>query len=130
MPSRASAPAQPWLPVAQAHSERSVHVQESQPDSVLNGVRHLLRWRKAHPALVLGDIRFLDAPEPVLAFVRSSDEETLLAVYNLSASPVQWTPPQDLADLTALTDHGLLSGGIVDGMLQLPAHSVFYARLG
>ncbi|WP_310057629.1 alpha-glucosidase family protein [Lysobacter niastensis] len=120
----------PWLPVAQAHSERSVHEQEAQPDSVLNGVRHLLRWRKTHPALVLGDIRFLDAPEPVLAFVRSHDEEKLLAVYNLSASPVQWTPPQDLADMAALTDHGLLSGGIVDGVLQLPAHSVFYARLG
>jgi alpha-glucosidase len=96
---------------------------------VLNGVRHLLRWRKAHPALVLGDIRFLDAPEPVLAFVRGHDQETLLVVHNLSASPVQWTPPQDLAAMTALTDHGLLSGGLVNGVLQLPAHSVFYARL-
>jgi len=120
----------PWLPVAQTHSERSVHMQESQPDSVLNGVRHLLRWRKAHPALVLGDIRFLDAPEPVLAFVRSQGDETLLAVFNLSASPVQWTPPEDLAGMTALHDHGLLSGEIVDGVLQLPAHAVFYARPG
>ena len=60
----------PWLPVAATHSARSVAVQDAQADSVLNGVRHLMRWRKTHPALVAGDIAFLDAPEPMLSFTR------------------------------------------------------------
>lgn len=120
----------PWLPVAESHQALSVHVQDAQPDSVLNGVRHLLRWRKQHPALVLGNIRFLDAPEPVLAFVRSERDETLLAVFNLSAQPVRWTLPSELPAVSPLTDHGLVSGEITGNALQLPAHAVFYARLG
>lgn len=120
----------PWLPVAEAHSARSVAVQDVQSDSVLNGVRHLMRWRKAHPALVAGDIGFLDAPEPVLAFTRRSEDESLLVVFNLSAQPQQWTIPAHLGSLAPVDDHGLLAGRVDAGQLHLPAHGVFYARIG
>lgn len=120
----------PWLPVAAPHSARSVAAQDAQADSVLNGVRHLMRWRKAHPALVAGAIAFLDAPEPVLAFTRSGGDESLLVVFNLSPSPQQWTLPGQLGTLEAIDDHPLLAGRIDGEVLQLPAHGVFYARIG
>jgi alpha-glucosidase len=119
----------PWLPVADAHLQRSVETQDAQPDSVLNGVRHLLRWRKEHPALVLGDIAFLDAPEPVLAFTRRDADEALLVVFNLSGEAVRWPLPGGLRATRALADHGLAGGEVVDGVLQLPPRSVFYAHI-
>lgn len=121
--------AAPWLPVADAHLQRSVAIQDVQPDSVLNGVRHLLRWRKDHPALVLGDIAFLDAPEPVLAFTRRDADEALLAVFNLSGEAVRWPLPTHLAGARVLADHGLPGGEAVDGVLHLPPRGVFYAHI-
>ena len=121
--------AAPWLPVADAHLQRSVAIQDAQPDSVLNGVRHLLRWRKDHPALVLGDITFLDAPEPVLAFTRRDADEALLAVFNLSGEAVRWPLPTHLGGTHVLDDHGLIGGEVVDGALHLPPRGVFYAHI-
>lgn len=121
--------AAPWLPVADAHLQRSVAIQDAQPDSVLNGVRHLLRWRKDHPALVLGDITFLDAPEPVLAFTRRDADEALLAVFNLSGEAVRWPLPTHLGGTRVLDDHGLIAGEVVDGALHLPPRGVFYAHI-
>lgn len=120
----------PWLPVSSAHAERSVAVQDAQPASVLNGVRHLLRWRKSHAALVGGDIAFLDAPEPVLAFTRRNGDEVLLVVFNLSAMPQRWDVPGNLGSIAPLADHGLRAGDVSQGVLHLPPRGVFYARLG
>ena len=118
----------PWLPVPDAHRARSVEAQEATVDSVLQQVRQLLRWRKTHPALVLGTIHFFDAPEPVLAFSREHEGETLLVAFNLSARPCTWALPSGLAP-ESIVDHGLLSGEVVGGTLQLPAHAVYYAAL-
>ncbi|RPE75910.1 alpha-glucosidase [Vulcaniibacterium tengchongense] len=128
-PQSGFSPVAAWLPVPDAHAARSVAAQDALPDSVLNGVRRLLRWRKAHPALVLGAIEFVDAPEPVLAFVRRHAEEALLVVFNLSAEAVRWPVPAPLRGARPLRDHGLRGGELADGALQLPGRGVFYARL-
>ncbi|GAA5083044.1 alpha-glucosidase family protein [Lysobacter panacisoli] len=122
-------PVRPWLPVAADHAARSVAVQDAQPDSVLNAVRHLLRWRKTHSALVGGDIAFLSADEPVLAFTRRANDEALLVVFNLSATPARWTVPASIGTFNAIDDHGLLAGRVENGELHLPAHAVYYARI-
>jgi alpha-glucosidase len=93
MPWQAGAPhagfstAEPWLPVPQAHRDAAVDTQTRDPHSTLETVRALLAWRRRHPALRDGGIRFLDTPEPVLMFERYSDTETLLCVFNLGADP-------------------------------------------
>jgi alpha-glucosidase len=120
----------PWLPVPAEHGELSVSVQDAQSDSVLNGVRHLLRWRKSQPALVAGDIAFLDADEPLLAFTRGSGGETLLVVFNLSGATQVWPVPPTLRVLAPIDDHGLRAGELRNGALHLPPRGVFYARLG
>lgn len=118
----------PWLPVAEAHHAYSVSAQERDPASPLNLTRHFLRWRKAHPALVVGTIDCLETPEPVLAFVREQDGQRMLVAFNLSSQAVDWTPGSD-GVLHPLDDHGLVSARPVDGVVRMPAHGVFYARV-
>ena len=52
-------------------------------------------------ALVRGSIRFLDAPEPVLAFVREHAGERLLLAFNLSSEPVAWNAPDEARAVVA-----------------------------
>jgi alpha-glucosidase len=119
----------PWLPLPEAHRVRSVAQQEQSPDSVLNTARRLLRWRKSLPALMRGEIRMLDTPEPVLAFERRLDDEVLLAVFNLSPSEQTWALPDSSCAFEKIDDHGLPGGEIDGGRLHLPAHGVFYGRV-
>ena len=119
----------PWLPIDTSHRARSVAAQDRDPASTLNATRTFLRWRKGVPALQWGDIAFLDAPEPVLAFTRSTAAQRLLVVFNLSAQPVGWTLPAGL-DTQSLEGHGLLAGGRDGNALVLPAHAVYYANIG
>ena len=119
----------PWLPIADAHRAKAVGLQDHDPASTLNATRRFLRWRKTLPALQWGDIAFLEAPEPVLAFTRTLEEQRVLAVFNLSAQAVRWTLPPDL-QVRAMDEHGLPSGEAANGELMLPAHGVFYADCG
>lgn len=119
---------EPWLPVPPAHLERNAADQDADPGSVLNTTRRFLQWRKAHPALVTGDIAFLDAPEPVLAFTRIEGDERLLVAFNLSGDAVDWVLPVGLAP-RPITDHGLPAGRVDGDRLRLPPHGVFFAHV-
>lgn len=124
---------EPWLPIADSHRTRSVSLQEDDPDSVLNAVRAFLHWRRDQPALVAGNIVFLDTPEPVLAFVRQCDTTeapggSLLVVFNLSDTDAQWPLPARMA-ARAIDAPGVRAGTVASGMVQLPAHGVLYAAL-
>jgi alpha-glucosidase len=118
----------PWLPVDARHAARSVAVQEAETDSVLQAARAFLRWRRAQPALVLGSIRFLDAPEPVLAFVREHDGQSLLAVFNLSAQPVAWDLPSQLSPRW-LELAGQIGAQAQGASLTLPAYAAAFAEI-
>ena len=117
-----------WLPIPGEHRGRSVMVQERDPDSVLNAVRRFLHWRKFQPALTWGRIRFVDAPEPVLAFVRELEGQILLVVFNLSADETEWSLPEDLP-VQAIDAPGVRAGRIEAGRLQLPPYGVLYATV-
>jgi alpha-glucosidase len=122
--------ADPWLPVDGKHKALAVARQEADPNSVLHGFRRFMAWRAKQPALRLGSIRFIDAPEPVLAFVRSHGDEHVLAIFNLGKHPIDM--PLTLPDLDkaqVLDSHGLLQGSLKGQHLHLPGHSVLFARL-
>ncbi len=78
---------QPWLPVDERHDTLAVNRQELDPESTLNYTRDFLRERNKMPALRIGNIDFVEAPDPILAFTRSYGGKTLLCVFNLSADP-------------------------------------------
>lgn len=109
----------PWLPIPDDHRAMAVAAQESDPASVLHRVRRFLAWRKAHPALLTGSIRFLDTPEPVLAFVRTREDRTILCAFNLSGNTVAVT-----LEGTALPGHGFEGDAH-----RLPPYGAFFAAL-
>jgi alpha-glucosidase len=74
----------PWLPLAHAHKALAISMQETDANSTLNFARALLKARKASAALKLGEIEFLDAQPPVLAFTRTHGSERILCVFNMS----------------------------------------------
>jgi len=131
MPWDASAPhagftsGQPWLPVAQQHIASAASLQENDPDSTLNFARRLIAWRRQQPQLTRGEIRFFDAPEPVLALQRDLEGHApLVAVFNLGPEPVTLTLPA-LAGATALEGHGM--PGSVDGTsVTLPPYGAWF----
>jgi alpha-glucosidase len=83
----------PWLPVPEAHRPRAVDACEADPAAPLHFLRALLAWRRSFPALLTGAIRFLDAPEPVMALVREAPQPrlgpSLLVVLNLGPDAVE-----------------------------------------
>ena len=74
----------PWLPIDPRHVPLAASAQEAEEKSVLHFAREAITLRRASPALREGAIRFLDAPEGVLAFVRKLGVQELLCVFNLS----------------------------------------------
>ena len=80
-------PVEPWLPVDLRHLPLAVACQEANPDSVLAFTRLFLAWRRQHPALIRGAIRFRDAPPPLLVFERRTGAQGLLCVFNLGGQP-------------------------------------------
>jgi alpha-glucosidase len=76
-----------WLPMAREHLGLTVAAQDADPESNLAFARAIIAWRKASPAMTLGDLEFLDAPDPVLAFVRTHGDERIACIFNLSDVP-------------------------------------------
>ncbi|HET8817936.1 MAG TPA: alpha-glucosidase family protein [Xanthomonadaceae bacterium] len=116
----------PWLPIPASHLARNAATQERDPGSVLHAVRAFLAWRAGQPALVTGDILMLDAPEPVLAFIRGGET---LVVFNLSAGAVEWRLPAGM-QARALDAPGIAGGTLAGSLLTLPARGAFYGTLG
>ncbi|CAO1662170.1 alpha-amylase family glycosyl hydrolase [Salinicola sp. NYA28a] len=76
--------AEPWLPIPVAHYQRSVARQQSDPDSMLNHWRCLLRWRTLQPALKAGRTTILTYDDPLFGLLRESQEQRLLCLFNVS----------------------------------------------
>ena len=118
----------PWLPVPPEHASNAVDVQDAQADSALNYARHILPWRKQYPQLMLGDIVFFDAPEPILALRRDlAGHPSIVAAFNLSDQPVtfNWPQAQGAKHLIAVG----LPGNLEGTQLELPAFGAWFGEL-
>ncbi len=118
----------PWLPIPGEHLALAVACQETDPASVLHGFRTFLHWRREHPALRTGTIRFLESPDPVLAFTRHAEEEALLVAFNLSGEAAELTLSLE-GTARVLHGHGLREGELDGGHLHLPSHGALFAQL-
>jgi alpha-glucosidase len=81
---------QTWLPVNPDY-KRGINVrdQEHNPSSLLNYYRLLLKVRKQNPALSEGKyLPVHTASDEYFAFLRRSDEQTVLVILNFSSSPL------------------------------------------
>ena len=89
----------PWLPVPSEHLAMAADTEMGDAGSLLAHYRRLLAFRRNHPALVSGTIRFLDAPEDVLAFVRSGGGEEIVCMFNLGKAKARVAAPGVLTPL-------------------------------
>jgi len=112
---------EPWLPVPQDHKDNAVDVQEKDKNSPLNFFRNFIKWRTQHPALITGDIRFLNPAEPVLAFAR----EKIITVFNLGSKTETYILPEGTK---ALDNHGL-PYELAKTQLTLPPFGGFFGEL-
>ncbi|MBR9727136.1 alpha-glucosidase family protein [Shewanella intestini] len=121
---------QPWLPLSPSHRQHAVNVQQTDPNSILKSYQHFLQWRKSHQALIEGEIEFVDANEHILAFIRSTADEKLLVLFNLTEHEHQFVLENYNIEQN-LTCHGLLNGELseVKNCYILPAYSCVFAKI-
>ncbi|HEY5337676.1 MAG TPA: alpha-amylase family glycosyl hydrolase [Rhizomicrobium sp.] len=81
----------PWLPVSPLHQPLAADIQQADEHSTLATARKFIAARRDNPVLRLGDIQFLDAPSPVLAFTRTYKDERAICVFNMSAAEATFT---------------------------------------
>ena len=92
-----------WLPINPSYTEGiNVADQQNDPNSMLNYYRKLLRVRKSTPALSDGDYTPLSKEsDEYFAFLRTTDEQTLLVVLNYSTErqEIKYDLPQKSAQI-------------------------------
>ena len=80
--------ATPWLPLAPDATAINVAGQAEDPDSMLSLTRRLIRLRREHPVLHVGDFgTFGPTPDGTFAFRRVSAEGKLTVLANLGGEP-------------------------------------------
>jgi alpha-glucosidase len=78
----------PWLPVPLSSATHNVARESKDRDSVLQFYKHLLALRHQNRALLDGDYIPLNPDDPnVLSYLRRYQDEAVLVVLNMSASP-------------------------------------------
>ena len=83
LPNAGFSTGKPWLPVDSEHVSLAVDRQDGN-DSMLRFTRHAIFARKQHPALVAGQMSFLDGlGDSGLGIVRASAGQRILALFNL-----------------------------------------------
>lgn len=107
-----------WLPFPPDADERSVEAQREDPSSVLALFRAVLRHRKESPALQLGRLELLDAPDGVLAFrrVHGDDERTVLVNFTDRVMHVE-VEGVDVGGTVGVRSDGAGAGTSFDGRL-------------
>jgi alpha-glucosidase len=75
---------EPWLPLAANWAEENVESLDRKPFSSLDLYRRLLALRRRHKALHLGGYETVVCADDVFGFARSSGQERLIVLLNLS----------------------------------------------
>ena len=115
----------PWLPVPVDHLAHSVERQAGDPRSVLARTRTFLHWRREQPALLTGDIQFLEAETPLLAMTRETDDQRLVCLFNLGSSPVEY---HATAPVEAMPESGF-AVDVDERRITLSGYGAFFGRL-
>lgn len=117
-----------WQSLARREENDSVAVQTADPDSLLSTYRDLIRLRNEHEALRQGN--FIDvrsSSSRLFAFLRQTDDETILVIFNFNDDPVvDYRLNLDEGNFDTVTETTLLyafdTSGVVEiqGDLQAP----------
>jgi len=84
---------EPWLPLHDDWPDRNAAAERVDPASMLSLHRDLLRLRRRHPALAIGDMTMMAADGAVLGYERRHGAERVIVLLNMSADPAQTALP-------------------------------------
>ena len=104
------------MPQPESWASLTAEAQRDEPTSMLSLYADALRIRRSEPALGDGSMRWLEAPEGVLAFAR---DPGFVCLANLSGAPVELPSHQEIL---------LSSGPLDDG--KLPVDQAVWLRTG
>lgn len=91
--------AEPWIMVNPNYKEINVAAQENDPDSILSYYKQLIRNRRAHEVIVYGEFQDLDPSHgQVYCYTRTTAQEELLVILNLTKETVPYTVPTELSN--------------------------------
>ena len=114
----------PWLPITAAHLNKAVQIQEKQAQSMLNGYRKMIEFRKNNPLLSKGDFGNLEVIDNVVTFERQAANQTIYCAFNLSdQAQTIGLNGLNIDPLEGLEFEHELTGN----HLTLPAWQAFYA---
>jgi alpha-glucosidase len=123
----------PWLPVNPNYAEGiNVREQDYNPASLLNYYRHLIRVRKNTPALLTGEYKALhERAQDYFAFLRFTDEQTVLVALNYSANhhEIKFNLPGKKAARVLFSSAGRSKKDEPLGKISLGAFEVLIAEL-
>jgi alpha-glucosidase len=90
---------QPWLRLNADYRIRNAAAQQASPDSVFNFYRQLLALRRASPALRQGRYHpLVHQPVTAMAYLRESQEQTMLVALNFFGWPARVEVDESLLD--------------------------------
>ena len=98
--------------------------QQEDADSVLAAYQIFLKWRREQECLRKGEIRFIDAPDTVLAFERSLGSERLVCCFNLSDEVVSL----EMNGVLLVEGHGFDLPEVEDGKLILAPYAAVFGK--
>jgi alpha-glucosidase len=127
---------EPWLPINPNYKAGiNVHDQEQNPDSLLSYYKHLIKVRKATPAMVEGEyIPLHENEQEYVAFLRKSDTQTVLVVLNYSEKRLSLNFSDEKA-IAGKRLHTLFSSGVRSNIdrtadkLTIAPFEVFFAEV-
>jgi alpha-glucosidase len=93
---------EPWLPFPPDASARSVAAMREDETSILHLYRRLLSARRASPALQLGDLTLLDAPEGVLAWERVAGDDRRRIVVSFYGEEIPYDTAGWVVDVSSV----------------------------
>ncbi len=109
----------PWLPLVESWEAFTVAAESEDSGSVLALYRRLLEVRRLYPALHAGDISEVSAADGVLMYVRTSGEQRIQVLLNMTAEE-HW--PMCLRGEMLVNSHLDLVGSLVSEYVQLRAN--------
>ncbi|HEY8507430.1 MAG TPA: alpha-amylase family glycosyl hydrolase [Steroidobacteraceae bacterium] len=78
----------PWLPLAPDYQFTNVATESEEPASMLRLHQELLKLRRAHPALSVGDYEPVATSGDLLAYLRCHNGKRMLVALNLGSEPL------------------------------------------
>lgn len=112
----------PWLPVKEPQAANAVDQQVA--GGIMAFYKEMIAYRKENPALAVGKTTFITLPEPLLAFTRKAETQTMTFVFNLSKGTYT-VPLKTQAEIVK----GVASS-IEDGELVLDGNGFAYLKHG